>query len=134
MRVIRVLRYLLGRRRAEIDLAEEMAEHQAMHRRDLENQGADLIVSDSTQRTATQADVYKMHTYRDALAVESSIIVYPGRIGDGARFYRAAGGAQSSLSFADLFTDTPPSGVGYLPLSPEDTDLVVFEEHRDAAA
>ena len=40
MRVIRLLRYLLDRRRAEIDLAEEMAGHLAMHRRDLENQGA----------------------------------------------------------------------------------------------
>jgi len=39
MRLIRRLQYLMGRRQAEIDLAEEMASHQAMHQLDLENGG-----------------------------------------------------------------------------------------------
>ncbi len=40
MRLIRLLRYLTDRKQAEIDLTEEMAAHQAMHQRDLENEGA----------------------------------------------------------------------------------------------
>ena len=57
---------------------------------------------------AKQADVHKMHAYRDALGARSAWVLYPGR-GSAAEF------APHGL---DLDTEAPPLGVGTIPLAP----------------
>lgn len=62
----------------------------------------DLDAEDVRKGTAKRADLYKMHTYRDALAARSVWALYPGTE---RRFYPAPAGR-------------PGDGVGALPISP----------------
>jgi predicted component of viral defense system (DUF524 family) len=79
------------------------------------------LVGDDTEEagsTAKREDLYKMHTYRDALGVRAAVAVYPG---DQAVFYEVQRG------YSKLFPTVFPldellngdlSGVGALPLKP----------------
>lgn len=70
--------------------------------------------SKTAQTSAKRDDIYKMHTYRDALAVRSAVIVYPG---DLAVFYDCQSGRQEDVTLHRvLFGDL--AGVGALPLRP----------------
>jgi len=64
-------------------------------------------------------DVYKMHTYRDALQCRASIVVYPG---DKRRFYDVRRGEREDYSLLDVIEDLKGEdlkGVGFLKLRPE---------------
>jgi uncharacterized protein len=77
----------------------------------------DLAETDADEDVATykRADLYKMHTYRDAIKdLKCAFIVYPGTE---FVFFERAGSKQtepSAISLAD--------GVGAIPLRPTDTD------------
>jgi len=73
----------------------------------------------SQYRLAKTADIYKMHTYRDALGLRAAIVVYPGREGDTAPFFAAGGDGPALCTLASLLEDPPPIGVGAFPMSPE---------------
>lgn len=64
--------------------------------------------SDSEQ-AAKQADVHKMHAYRDALGARSAWVLYPGQ--GSAKEFAPHG--------ADLDVGSEPIGVGTIPLSPQ---------------
>ena len=70
-------------------------------------------------RLAKQADIYKMHTYRDALGLRCSLVLYPG---DQAIFYDVRGEQKDGLSLRDLLEGSIPEGVGSIPLTPEIRD------------
>lgn len=82
--------------------------------------GADFPrTSPAASRFAKQVDIYKMHTYRDALGLRASVVVYPGRESDASPFYAATHDGPDSCSLASLLDDPPPKGVGAFPMSPE---------------
>jgi predicted component of viral defense system (DUF524 family) len=92
---------------------------------DDERPGAGPLAADlSPQRMAKQADIYKMHTYRDALGLRAAVILYPGRQSDRASFYEpneeANGAGNHPFSLETLLNPDPPAGVGALPFSPEE--------------
>jgi hypothetical protein len=66
------------------------------------------------ETTAKRADLYKMHTYRDALGVRAAVVVYPGET---CRFYsmyeRSISPTLHSLLIGEL------SGVGVLTRKPD---------------
>lgn len=59
--------------------------------------------SDAPDRQAQRSDLYKMHTYRDALQVRAAVALYPG---DVAEFYDA----QAHKCREDLSLDEIVSG------------------------
>lgn len=65
--------------------------------------------------TAKVADIYKMHTYRDALGVRAAAIVYPGDI---SLFYNRETRKRHDLSLEALLS-TELAGIGALPLRPD---------------
>ena len=71
------------------------------------------------ERLAKRVDVYKMHTYRDALGLKASIVLYPGRECDDAPFYAVEVGGPRLCRLDSLLSESTPAGVGALPLSPE---------------
>ena len=83
----------------------------------LRAEGDDVRVS--AQRLAKQADIYKMHTYRDALRLRSCVVVYPGGKHDQAVFYAREQGKHTGWSLDYLLSEQSPFGVGSFPLSPE---------------
>jgi uncharacterized protein len=75
----------------------------------------EVSTSETALATAKVADIYKMHTYRDALSVRAAAIVYPGDI---SIFYNHATRARQALALHDLlFTNL--AGIGALPLRPD---------------
>jgi hypothetical protein len=70
---------------------------------------------DTPQATAKRADLYKMHTYRDALGVRAAVAVYPG---DVAVFYDCAQGKRDELALRDLLLGEV-CGIGALPMRPD---------------
>jgi hypothetical protein len=78
-------------------------------RRDVLQESADVDVVEQEEERATfkRGDLYKMHTYRDALNASSVWILYPGRNVETREFAADANAAQ-------------PSGVGAIPLLPGD--------------
>jgi hypothetical protein len=69
---------------------------------------------DSPQATAKRADLYKMHTYRDALGVRAAVAVYPGT--EGVFFHRQPG-KDASITLRDLLSGHV-SGIGAIPMKP----------------
>ena len=81
-----------------------------LNRQALDRQGTDL-----PEATAKRADLYKMHTYRDALGVRAAVAIYPG---ESSVFYDRTNGANSAFGLADvLFGDL--SGVGAMAMKPQ---------------
>lgn len=66
-------------------------------------------------RVVKRADLYKMHTYRDALRARAAIALYPG---DEAVFYDAGMHIETAVDLDTLLDPAGPAGVGALPLSP----------------
>jgi hypothetical protein len=64
--------------------------------------------------TAKRTDLYKMHTYRDALDIRAAVAIYPG---DQALFYDVTRRPREDLTLANVLT-SDFSGVGALPLKP----------------
>ena len=69
---------------------------------------------DTPQATAKKADLYKMHTYRDALGVRAAVAVYPG---DEAVFYDRVQGKRGKLALCELLLGEG-CGIGALPMKP----------------
>jgi hypothetical protein len=70
---------------------------------------------DSDTATAKRADLYKMHTYRDALkGVRAAVAVYPG---NETVFYDKASGLSNAIKLEDLLM-SDVSGIGALPMRP----------------
>jgi len=67
------------------------------------------------RRVAKRADLYKMHTYRDALGARAAVALYPG---DEAIFYDASTHKPGPIGLDHLLGPGEPSGVGALPFSP----------------
>jgi predicted component of viral defense system (DUF524 family) len=71
-------------------------------------------VDKTPSATAKREDLYKMHTYRDALGVRAAVALYPG---DQTVFYDVQRGHCNVLTLDALLTGDL-SGVGALPLKP----------------
>ncbi|AEH23743.1 DUF2357 domain-containing protein [Pyrococcus yayanosii] len=61
-------------------------------------------------------DIYKMHTYRDALGCRFAVVVYPG---DVSVFFKTRGRKLTDFDLATLILLDDFEGVGYLKLRPE---------------
>jgi len=87
---------------------------------DDEDADADTVAIEERRGTFKKADLYKMHTYRDALKAGSVWILYPGSEG---HFYTTAG---THLKLPGATLPLPLEGVGALALRPEpDGDAVL---------
>lgn len=84
------------------------------------SQAVDDGPSMAMRRWAKQADVYKMHTYRDALGVRCCLVIYPGTHADESVLYCVGGETRRGWSLESLLDEHVPMGVGSVPLSPED--------------
>ncbi|MBC7328459.1 DUF2357 domain-containing protein, partial [bacterium] len=101
----------------EIDVEKE--EQEALNKRDIE-------------RIAKLEDIFKMHTYKDALGLKAAIIVYPGTEW---MLFRKPKECQKPEKFGsekDNKIEQLPfgfEGVGYIPLIPgsEDNDYILIE-------
>ena len=71
--------------------------------------------SETAVRRAKKADLYKMHTYRDALRARAAVAVYPG---DEAAFFALEEGRKRQIRLEDLLASGGPAGIGALPLRP----------------
>jgi uncharacterized protein len=69
---------------------------------------------DSPEATARRADIYKMHTYRDALNVRAAVSVYPG---DVTIFYHRDSQNEQIASLCDILMNNA-SGIGALARRP----------------
>ncbi|HOU13692.1 MAG TPA: DUF2357 domain-containing protein [Anaerolineae bacterium] len=77
----------------------------------------DIEVTTTPGATAKRADLYKMHTYRDALGVRSAIAVYPG---DQTVFYGYQRRHITNMMLPEIFLENLP-GIGALPMRPSDS-------------
>ena len=66
-------------------------------------------------RVVKRADLYKMHTYRDALGARAAVALYPG---DEAVFYDADRYEKVAIGLEELLGPSGRTGVGALPFSP----------------
>ena len=73
---------------------EEAEVAQVFSRRDLDNQALNAVECEEEAATFKLGDLYKMHTYRDALGVNSAFVMYPGGV---SRFF-SKGGRDEALS------------------------------------
>lgn len=80
----------------------------------LERRMIDESADDSSEATARRADLYKMHTYRDALGVRAAVIIYPGHE---TTFFGVHRGHLADLSLRGLLLGDV-SGIGMLAMSP----------------
>ena len=69
----------------------------------------------ATQRVARQADIYKMHTYRDSLGVRAAVAVYPGEVNE---FFDRRQGRRTDITLKDLLL-SDLEGVGAIALRPD---------------
>lgn len=76
----------------------------------LENEQQETVA-----RVAKKADLYKMHTYRDALKAGAAIALYPG---DETVFYSAVTQKKRTISLDELLRSQESAGVGALPFCP----------------
>lgn len=87
---------------------------------DDEDADAEMVAVEERRGTFKKADLYKMHTYRDALKAGSVWILYPGTEG---HFYMTDG---AHLKLPGAILPLPLNGVGALALRPEaDGDTVL---------
>jgi predicted component of viral defense system (DUF524 family) len=82
-----------------------------LERSDLEAEGNEV----TSQAIARRSDLYKMHTYRDALDVRAAVAVYPG---DKPVFYYCKPGHPTDVSLGDVLNSDDLCGVGALVLKP----------------
>jgi predicted component of viral defense system (DUF524 family) len=83
----------------------------------LERLAPEDTTDDSPEATARRADLYKMHTYRDALGVRAAISIYPGDI---SIFYDRTGEQYTNLTLRDLLLGDC-SGIGAIAMSPHES-------------
>ncbi len=76
------------------------------------------VVAGDAQRLAKRADLYKMHTYRDALGCRASVVLYPG---DRDAFYRTDGVRLEAVDWSALLAGAW-GGVGAMAMNPESQD------------
>jgi predicted component of viral defense system (DUF524 family) len=79
---------------------------------------SDAPVDETSQAVAKLADLYKMHTYRDALGgkgVRAAVAVYPG---DVTTFYECERREAGNVGLAAVLGDESLRGVGVLALRP----------------
>ena len=71
-----------------------------------------------TERIANISDIFKMHTYKDALNVKSAVLLYPGNKNV---FYKKYGAQKIDGTFEEVFEKICQfeEGVGYLSFIPE---------------
>lgn len=85
----------------------------------LDRRALDDTTEDTILTTAKRADLYKMHTYRDALGVRAAVCIYPG---NESLFHhhdrRRRGSATPAVTLRALL-DSDLSGVGALSMSPD---------------
>jgi hypothetical protein len=79
---------------------------------------SDVEDEDSPSATAKRADLYKMHTYRDALDVRAAVALYPGTE---ALFYTHDAETLSDITVGEILTQDIV-GIGALPLRPIDKE------------
>jgi predicted component of viral defense system (DUF524 family) len=72
------------------------------------------VVSGDAQRIAKRADLYKMHTYRDALRARAAVALYPG---DEDAFYRTDGQKLSAVDWRALLNGEL-EGIGAVAMAP----------------
>ncbi|MGB8648555.1 MAG: DUF2357 domain-containing protein [Anaerolineae bacterium] len=80
----------------------------------LEPAGIEALDEDKYESTVKRADIYKMHTYRDALGVRAAVAVYPGT---SSVFYDRVNRRREDILLRDLLM-TDISGIGALPMIP----------------
>lgn len=73
------------------------------------------VASGDMIRVVKRADLYKMHTYRDALGARSAVALYPGTE---AIFYDADTHKRDVITLEELVGPNARSGVGALPFTP----------------
>ncbi|MHB9145724.1 MAG: DUF2357 domain-containing protein [Symbiobacteriia bacterium] len=78
-------------------------------------EGISSEAPNSAERDAERTDIYKMHTYRDALGHRAVVILYPG---DRSVFYRHPDGAELQPLLRDVIEEKNFRGVGALSLRP----------------
>ena len=69
---------------------------------------------ESVTRVAKKADLYKMHTYRDALRARAAVALYPG---DEVVFYDRVRGRRKDITLDDVL-DESLAGIGALAIKP----------------
>ncbi len=69
---------------------------------------------DLAEASAKRSDLYKMHTYRDAMRLRSAVIVYPG---DKSIFYDQSQGRIENPNLRDILLGDL-NGIGAMRLSP----------------
>ena len=74
---------------------------------------------DSPEATARRADLYKMHTYRDALGVRAAVALYPGEV---SIFYDRQQKRLDDAKLSDVLNGNL-SGIGALVLKPDDSTM-----------
>jgi hypothetical protein len=74
---------------------------------------------DRSNGVPVQEDIYKMHTYRDALGVRAAVSVYPGMQ---QVFWDREAGKRGDLGLCEILLEDA-SGVGALPLCPSTASL-----------
>lgn len=79
---------------------------------------------DEDQTIAKKADLYKMHTYRDALGAKAAVVLYPG---DREIFYHLDTRPPEGLNWKALIQGNW-AGIGAARLKPIGTSGLVFEE------
>jgi len=77
------------------------------------DEGADH--TGATQRVVHQADIYKMHTYRDSLGVRAAVAVYPGEVNE---FFDRRQGRRTDITLKNLLL-SDLEGVGAIALRPD---------------
>jgi len=84
----------------------------------LEEVEEDAIKEGKFEKIVKIEDIYKMHTYRDALQCRASIVVYPG---DRRHFYDVIRGERKDYSLSDVIKNLEENleGVGFLELRPD---------------
>lgn len=87
-----------------------------LERRSLEDMEED---EDKPEAVARRADLYKMHTYRDALGIRAAIAVYPG---DEALVFDRAFGRRRDVTLKDVLLGHL-EGIGALAMRPEVADV-----------
>lgn len=68
--------------------------------------------NETPERLAKRADLYKMHTYRDALKAQAAVVLYPG---DSSVFYSLIGDKKVDIALKDIMS---VEGVGAIRLEP----------------
>jgi predicted component of viral defense system (DUF524 family) len=102
--------------RFDIKIKED-SEREILEIEDLEEAEEEAISGGNFERIAKLEDIYKMHTYRDALQCRASIVVYPG---DGGHCYDVSREKKENCSLSEVIEKL--EGVGFIGLNPIEND------------